>query len=146
MVQRQGLVCCRSHATMTSARLDWPSASLLVPPLLLTIQSALCQYPQSAYFRIVRLLLLPICLYATWTCMDTYFEPKRDMIIFNIIIHISRAWACFRSVELATASDQYRWIGYASAYDPSKATSEVQISRPSLSQALLDGCANLCSL
>ena len=78
--------------------------------------------------------------------MDTYFEPARDFVIFNIIIHITRAWACFRSVELATASEQYRWIGHSAAYDSTKPEEGPQIFRPNPGQAVLYGWANLCSL
>lgn len=78
--------------------------------------------------------------------MDTYFEPRKDLVIFNIIIQITRAWACFRSVELATASKQYRWIGYAAAYDNKKEANKSGPARPSLGQAILDGWSNLCSL
>lgn len=78
--------------------------------------------------------------------MHTYFEPKRDFVIFNVIIQISRAWACFRSVELATASQQYRWIGYAAAYDDAKARSEHTHCSPNLGRAIMDGWSNLCSL
>lgn len=139
----------RRHWMTISSEWTAPSWSLVVPPVLLTLQSTLCQYEQSRALRLFRLALLPLCLHATWTCCNTYFMPARDFVIFNVIIQITKAWSCFRSIELATARQQYTWIGYSAAYKSYGGSGGPQGSRthtPIGLSMVMDGWASLCSL
>lgn len=121
---------------------SWSSPSLatfIVPPLVLTLQAALLVPGQPLpYPRLIRKATLPLALCAIWTYMDSaYLEPRREFILFNLVIHIAKAWAMFRSMEFALAGGPYTWIGYEAAYtEPaSKEEEMVKVKRQEEVQA-----------
>jgi len=125
----------------------WPSASLLLPPLVLTLQASLLQVPQSSALRVFRVSLGILSSITIDTSCSTFFEPKKDFILFNAVIHIAKAWAILRSIEFATARHEYTWIGYQRAYDsqerPSRGKAE---NHRSFLQAIYYGCSCVCSM
>lgn len=105
----------------------YPSTCLLVPPIVLTLQSTLVFiHPSSSFYSLsssstFRLALLPLSLHAIWhSCSlpeGSFFHPLRDFVHLNTVIQLSKFWACMRSIEFAVADRQeYEWIGYEKAY------------------------------
>jgi len=47
---------------------------------------------------------------------SSYLEPRREFILFNVVIHIAKAWAMFRSLEFGFTGGPYTWMGYEAAY------------------------------
>lgn len=99
----------------------YPSSYLLIPPIILTLQSTLLFLPKSHFLNHLRLSLLPLCLIAIYySCSSidkSFFHPVKDFVHFNTVIQLSKFWACIRSIEFAIAdSREYEWIGYERAY------------------------------
>lgn len=110
----------------------WQSASpflWVTAPFLLTLQASLLQRPQTQSLTVSRAIILIPILYATYTSCDTYFVPEREFIIFNVVIHITKAWACLRAIELGLARERYTWKGYDQAYYGSASTKRSDIAK-----------------
>ena len=108
------------------------------------VQSTLYQLPQSPSLRLIRFLLLPVCLYFIWTCLDIFLEPAQGMIPANIAIQFARAGSCLRVIEMATAAEQCRWIGLRQAYNPEQENEgERRIQPIGIGEAIRAGFANL---
>lgn len=118
---------------------------VLLALAVLLLQSTLYQLPQTRLLRAIRILLLPACLSIVWTTTGPVLEPAREQIAANIGIQFARAAACLRSIEMATARQQCRWIGLDAAYGARKASTPVVV-RPQpidLLSAVRNGAANL---
>lgn len=129
------------HAMSTldnSAGWTYPSATLLIPPVILTLQSSLLFIDPSSSLsplssRTFRLAILPLSLYAIWHSCSLYhqsfFHPVRDFVHLNTVIQLSKFWACIRSIEFAICDkDEYKWIGYEKAYEKSDGSKEKQMT------------------
>lgn len=91
---------------------------------------------------LIHLAALPLALYITYTCTDTYFYPQQDFVIFNTVIQLTKVWACLRSIELAATSLPHTWIGLEQAYRMTSAPSEErlqQVHKPRLQKSLSNG-------
>jgi hypothetical protein len=146
------LLFCHLYICLAFVRIDmswtWPSASLLLPPLVLTLQASLLQVPQSSALRILRLFLGVFSSVTIYTSCSTFFEPKKDFVLFNAVIHIAKAWAILRSIEFATARNKYIWIGYQRAYEPAleRPPKEVQETHRGILQIIYYGWSCVCSM
>jgi hypothetical protein len=138
------LTACRSLVTVTMGYVDpsaamkprytssttyswsYPSTILLIPPIVLTLQSScLFIHTKSQALPYIRKAILPLALYTIWySCSlpdHSFFHPMKDFVHLNTVIQLSKFWACMRSVEFAFSDpSDYKWIGYKQVYKDSK--------------------------